>query len=261
MQVEVTYTIDDVVEKLEHPTENGFVVIGFGTCQCFEKSANITISMPCPCVIVEMKTGVEFRKKIPPFQAAILAAGVLNEEDAKNLQNHKTSPFVFVTDNGKVRFLGGNTALEKWVKDNPGAPKPARQETAPPLEDNTQSATPSPAATPTFQTQMPADQEAKKDQNTLLVNVRVLDPSKHIKLTVPKSITGKQLKAKINPEVSPREVATLVMAGKELEDGMQLNIRFLSTYERPVKEIVIYAILKPVVQPLQHRSANLRIRI
>ena len=130
MQVEVTYTIDDVVEKLEHPTENGFVVIGFGTCQCFEKSANITISMPCPCIIVEMKTGVEFRKKIPPFQAAILAAGVLNEEDAKNLQNHKTSPFVFVTDNGKVRFLGGNAALEKWVKDNPGAPKPARQETA-----------------------------------------------------------------------------------------------------------------------------------
>jgi len=209
--VEIEVTIEDAVKQLEHPTDNGFVVVGFGTCRCFQQSRHITISMPCPCIIVEMKNGAEFRKKIPPFQAAILAAGVLNEEDAKKLKIHKTSPFVFAIDNGKVRFLGGNQALQKWVKDNPGAPKPLHQEDIP--ENPVVPEKPVESMYPSF----------PQDQNILVI-VHIISPKEEIKLNVRPSITGKELKTKINSKVAPREVSKLIFKGKYLEDGMQLQL-------------------------------------
>ena len=114
-------TIEQAAQTLTTSTGDEIVVVGFETCRCFQESRNATIVLPCPCIVVEMKNRAEFREKIPPFQAAILASQVLDEEDARNLQNHKTSPFVFVKKHNKIRFLGGNNALQKWLKDNKAA--------------------------------------------------------------------------------------------------------------------------------------------
>jgi len=121
MDLTIEVTIEQAAQTLKSSTGDEIVVVGFETCRCFQESRHATIVLPCPCIVVEMKNRAEFREKIPPFQAAILASQMLNEEDARNLQNHKTSPFVFVKKHNKVRFLGGNKALQKWLKDNKAA--------------------------------------------------------------------------------------------------------------------------------------------